>query len=63
MTEICTFFTFTHVRHTSFAYNFFGAFFTTFSAFFDIFIDLKKKRFGVILALFENFEARRAKKG
>ncbi len=27
VTEICTFFTFTHVRQTCFAYNFFGAFF------------------------------------
>ncbi len=27
VTEICIFFTFTHVRQTCFAYNFFGAFF------------------------------------
>ncbi len=27
VTEICTFSTFTHVRQTCFAYNFFGAFF------------------------------------
>jgi hypothetical protein len=69
VTEICTFFTFTHVRQTCFAYNFFLVhFFTTFptdsksalsSAFFDIF----EKNFGVILALFENFEAKRAKNG
>jgi hypothetical protein len=30
VTEICTFFSFTHVRQTSFAYNFFGAFFNIF---------------------------------
>jgi hypothetical protein len=48
------FFTFTHVRQTCFAYNFFGAFFKTFSkvlqsagnsAFFDTFFDLKKNIF------------------
>jgi hypothetical protein len=47
-------------------------FFTTFSAdlksawnsaIFDIFSDLKKKKIGVILALFANFEAERRKNG
>jgi hypothetical protein len=52
VTEICTFFTFPHVRQTCFAYNFFWMhFLTTFStdsksacnfAFFDNFFDLKK---------------------
>ncbi len=37
VTEICTFFTFTHVRQTCFAYNFcFGAFFLTFFNGFEI---------------------------
>ncbi len=54
MTEKCTFFTFTHVRQTCFAYNFFCVhFFTTFStdsksawnsAFFDTFFDFLKKK-------------------
>jgi hypothetical protein len=70
VTEICPFFTFTHVRQTCFAYNFFsGHFFTTFStdsksAFFDIFFDFfQKNKFWVILALFKKFEAKRAKNG
>jgi hypothetical protein len=67
VTEICTFFTFTHVRQTCFAYNFFGAFLITFStdsksawnsAVFDTFFDFFKKKF----VLFSNFEAKRAKK-
>ncbi len=54
MTETCTFFTFTHVRQTCFAYNF-GA--TTFST--DGFkISVK---FCVILVLFSIFKAKRAK--
>ncbi len=64
MTEKCTFSSFTHVRQTCFAYNFFSAF--------------KKKLFQwilnqheilrffipflAILVLFSNFEAKRAKK-
>jgi hypothetical protein len=48
--ETCTFFTFTHVCQTCFTYNFIVCiFFTT------------KKFFGVILAFFENFEAKRTK--
>ncbi len=62
--KLCTFFAFTHVRQT------FQYFFTNFStdtksawnsAFFNIFFD--KKKFGVILALFGNFEAKCAKNG
>jgi hypothetical protein len=55
VTVKCTFFTFTHVRQTGFAYNFFLVhFLTTFStdskspcnsAFFDIFFDFIKKMF------------------
>ncbi len=75
VTEICNFFTFTHVHQTCFACNFFWRlFFTTFStdsksawnsAFFDIFFYFfeKKKFLGVILALFANFEAKCAKNG
>jgi hypothetical protein len=36
MTEICTFFTFTHVRQTCFAYNFLCAFFKNFFNRFEI---------------------------
>ncbi len=64
---------FTHVRQTCFAFNFFLVnFLSTFStnsksawnsAFFDIFFGLKKKISRVIFALFENFEAKRAKNG
>jgi hypothetical protein len=51
VTEICTFFTFTHVRQTCFAYNFFLVhFLTTFStnwksAFFDIHIEFLNNKF------------------
>ncbi len=46
MTEICTFFAFTHVRQTCFAYNFFGAFL---NKFFNGFIK-------VILVLFQTLK-------
>jgi hypothetical protein len=73
--EKCTFFTFPHVRQTCFAYNFFLAhFFTTFSTDskfqreilrfltpFSIFS--KIIFFKVILVLFLNFEAKRARNG
>jgi hypothetical protein len=36
VTEKCTFFTYTHVRQTCFAYNFFGAFFRNFFNGFEI---------------------------
>ncbi len=36
MTEICTFSTFTHVRQTCFAHNFFGAFLKNFFKGFEI---------------------------
>ncbi len=49
VTEICTFFTFTHVRQTCFAQNFLWCIFP-------------KTFFKVILVLFSNFEAKRAKK-
>ncbi len=69
VTEKCTFFTFTHVRQTCFAYNFFLVhFFTTFStdsksawnsAFFDTSFDFFKKIFfWVILVLFLNFDCK-----
>ena len=54
VTEICTFFTFTYVRQTCFACNFFCAFFTTFStdsksawnsAFFDTQIEFCNTKF------------------
>ncbi len=55
LTEKCTFYTFTHVHQTCFAYNFFLVhFFTTFStdsksawnsAFFDTFFDFFQKKF------------------
>jgi hypothetical protein len=66
------FFTFTYVRQTRFACNFFVHFFTTIStdsksawnsAVFDIFLDFLQKKFWVILALFANFEAKCAKNG
>ncbi len=74
VTEKCTFFTFTHVRQTCFGYNFFLVhFFTTFSTdsksawnsvFFDTFFDFfQKNLFQVILVLFLNFEAKRARNG
>ncbi len=74
VTEKCTFFTFSHVRQTCFAYNFFVVhFFTTFStdsksawnfAFFDNFFDFfQKKILKVILVLFSNLEAKRARNG
>ncbi len=40
MTEICTFSTFTHIRQTCFAYNFFGVFFKNFSNRFEISVKL-----------------------
>jgi hypothetical protein len=68
---ICTIFTFTNVRQTCFAYNLFLVhFLTTFSmnsksaqnyAFLISFLIFSKNL--VILALFENFEAKRAKNG
>ncbi len=74
MMEICTFFTFTHVRQTCFACNFF---LTHFLQLFQrirnqreilrflisFFILFKKIFFLVILALFANFEAKCAKNG
>ncbi len=60
-----------YVRQSCFANNFFCVHFLQLfqqirnkwnSTFFDIFFELKKKIW-VILALFENFEARRAKNG
>ncbi len=54
VTEICTFFTFIHVRKICFAYNFFGAFFNNFFngfeinvkfCVFDTFFDFFKKQF------------------
>ncbi len=74
VTEKCTFFTFTHVRQTCFAYNFFWVHFsTTFStdsksawnsAFLTPFsIFFKQNFFFAILVLFSNFEAKRAKNG
>ncbi len=72
--EKCTFFTFTHVRQTCFAYNFFVVhFFTTFQRIrnqreilrfltpFSIFSP--KNYLNVILVLFSNFEAKRARNG
>jgi hypothetical protein len=63
--EICTFSTFTHVRQTCFAYNFFGAFFKNlFNGFeinmkfcaFDAFFDCFSKKFlKVILVLFQTW--------
>ncbi len=74
VTEICTFFTFTHVRQTCFACNFFLCIFLKlfqrirsqreilrFLISFSIF--LQKRFLGVILALFANFEAKCAKNG
>jgi hypothetical protein len=68
------FFTFTHVRQTCFACNFFLVpFFTAFSgdlgsawgsAFFDAFFDFCRRIFfGAILVFFSNFEAGRAGDG
>ena len=74
MTEKCTFFTFTHVRQTCFAYNFFLVhFFTTFStdlksawnsAFFDTFFDYFKKInfFGHISTFFKLWSQTRKKR-
>jgi hypothetical protein len=70
VTELCTFFTFTHVRQTCFSYNFFLCIFKTFStdlksawnsAFFDTF--LTKKIFFGPISTFSNFEANCAKNG
>ncbi len=73
MTEISTFFTFTHVRQTCFAYNFFWCIFEQFFQrirsqreilrFLIFFFIFFKKNCLVILALFENFEAKRAENG
>ncbi len=75
MTEICIVSTFTDVRQTCFAYNIFlGAFFNNFfnefeismkfSVFWYLFWFVKKNLLGVIiLAIFENIETKRAKKG
>jgi hypothetical protein len=67
------FFTFTLVRQTCFAYNFFLVHFLQLFNGFEIsvkfcvsdifFYFFQKKIFGVILALFENFEAKPAKNG
>jgi hypothetical protein len=65
----CTFFTFTHVRQTFFAYNFFLVhFFTTFStdsksAFLTPFLIFAKKFFKGHISTFSNFEAKRARNG
>ncbi len=74
VTEKCTFSTFTHVRQTCFADNFFLVHFVTtfqrirnqreilrFLTPFSIFF--KTKFFQVILVLFSNFEAKRARNG
>jgi hypothetical protein len=73
VTEKCTFFTFTHVRQTCFAYNFFLVhFFTIFStdsksawnsAFLTAFSIKKKNNFKVILVLFSNFDCKCAGSG
>jgi len=73
VTEKCTFFTFTYVRQTCFAYNFFWCIFSQlfqrirnqreilrFLTPFSIFS--KKNFFSPISVLFSNFEAKRAKK-
>jgi hypothetical protein len=61
VTEICPFFTYTHVRQTCFAYNFWCNFLQLFQriqnqreilGFLIYNFFLKKKFFGVILALF-----------
>ncbi len=77
MTEICTFFTFIHVRQTCFAYNFFCVHFvTTFStdsksawnsAFFDTFNDFFQKTFflghiGTFFKLWSQMRKKRLKK-
>ncbi len=72
VTEICTFFTFPHVRQTCFACNFLLVHFLQLFQrirnqreilrFWYLFRFLFKKLFGVILALFANFEAKCAKK-
>jgi hypothetical protein len=51
MTEKCTFFTFTHVRQTCFAYNFFCAFFHNFFNGFEISV-----KFCVFCLLFRFFQ-------
>ncbi len=73
MTEKSPFSLFTRVCQTFFAYNFFVHFLQLFQRIrnqheilrflmsFQIFV--KKKNFGVILTLFANFEAERAKNG
>ncbi len=74
VTEKCTFFTFTHVRQTCFAYSFFLVhFFKTFStdsksawnsAFFDTFFDFVKKKFflGHISTFFQLWNQTRKKR-
>jgi hypothetical protein len=70
--ELCTFLTFTHVRQTCFAFNFFLLhFLQLFQRIrnqreilrFLISFMIKKKNVGVILALFANFEAKCTKNG
>jgi hypothetical protein len=74
VTEMCTFFTFTHVRQTCFACNFFWLIFLQLFQriqnqrkilrFLYIFlIFCPPKFFFVILALFANFDAKCAKNG
>jgi hypothetical protein len=74
VTEKCTFFTFTHVHQTCFAYNFLCVhFLTTFSTdsnqreilrFLTPFLIFSEIIFlKIILLLFSNFEAKRAKNG
>jgi hypothetical protein len=72
MTEICTIFTFTHVRQTCFAYNFFWCIFLKF---FQL-IQNQREILRVLISFFfqkflyfghsstfENFEVKRAKNG
>ena len=74
VTEKCTFFTFTHVRQTCFAYNFFCAFFhnffngfeisVKFCVFWHLFWFFSTKIFlKVILVLFSNFDCKCAGNG
>ncbi len=53
VTEICTFFTFTHVRQTCFAFNFFGAFLKNFFIGFEISINFSF--FYIFLTFFRYF--------
>jgi hypothetical protein len=73
VTEKCTFFTFTHVRQTCFAYKFFWCIFSQLFQqirnqreilrFVTPFLIKKKKKFKVILVLFSNFDCKCAKNG